>query len=207
VQVLVLNALQREYSLGVAIRALLRTAKRRCFVTTPYLIPPPWFMTELIRTAERGADIRTIRAGESDVPVACLAGQHLYGRVLRHGIRIFEQQHPTLHAKYLAVDGGFSVVGSHNVHRCGRKHNLEIGVLVEVPIVAHRLEHDFDASPGRSKEVTLDMWQQRPLGRRMLEWLHFIGANVEPLIPQVAVGTIHEALDPVMDRGLHPERR
>ncbi|NBC17188.1 MAG: hypothetical protein GVY18_07715, partial [Bacteroidetes bacterium] len=58
VQVLALDARQQEYSLDVAIRALLRIARRRCYVATPYFIPPPWFIEALTRAAQRGVDVR-----------------------------------------------------------------------------------------------------------------------------------------------------
>ncbi|NBC18406.1 MAG: cardiolipin synthase, partial [Bacteroidetes bacterium] len=85
---------------------------------------------------------------------------------------------PILHAKYLTVDGGFSVVGSYNVDRYGSKHNLEIGVLIESPTTAHELERTFAFHLDRSDVVTLAAWQDRPRWQRLYEWLLFLGASV-----------------------------
>lgn len=178
IQVLTLDQPTRDFSLDYAIRALLQTARRCCYVTTPYLIPPAWFIDALVQVAQRGVDTRIVTAGASDVPWARLAGRHLYGRLLRHGVRIFEMRSPILHAKHLTIDGGFSVVGSYNVDRYGGKHNLEIGVLVESPSVARRLEQSFMGLMQRADEVTLPQWQQRSPAQRLLEWILFLGASI-----------------------------
>lgn len=178
VQVLALDQPLRHYSLDYGIRALLQTARQRCYVATPYFIPPGWFIDDLVQAAQRGVDVRILTAGKSDVPWARLAGRHLYGRLLRQGIRIYEMRSPILHAKHLTIDGGFSVVGSYNVDRYGGKHNLEIGVLVESPAVALRLEHSFQRLLQRADEVTLSAWQQRSPAQRLLEWLLFLGASI-----------------------------
>ena len=165
-----LNARAHERDLDTAIQKLLDQARRSCYLATPYFIPPAWFRQALIHAAHRGIEVNILTAGESDVPHARTAGRHLYGGVLASGGRIFEMQHPVLHAKYLIIDGYHSIVGSYNIDQFGGKHNLEVGVAARDPALAHALEAGFRANLERSVEVTLDAWKRRPWHTRLLQW-------------------------------------
>jgi len=67
-------------------------------------VPPKRLMRALTHAARRGVDVRVLTAGRSDVPLVHLASQHLYGRLLRAGVRIFELQERVLHAKTVTVE-------------------------------------------------------------------------------------------------------
>ncbi len=171
VDVLELNARAHERDLDQAIHKLIEQARHHCYVATPYFIPPAWFCHALIDARRRGVDVRIRTAGRSDVPHARIAGRHLYGGLLASGIRIYEMQHPILHAKYLTIDGCHSIIGSYNVDQYGGKHNLEVGVATRDPGLARALEAEFSTSLERSEELTLDAWKRRPWYTRLLQWL------------------------------------
>lgn len=171
VDVLELNARAHERDLDDGIRALLGQARRHCYVATPYFIPPAWFCRALIDAGRRGVDVRILTAGRSDVPYVRTAGRHLYGGLLASGLRIYEMQEPTLHAKYLTIDGVHSIIGSYNVDQFGGKHNLEVGIAARDAALALALETEFFASLERSEEVAFDAWTQRPWYTRLLQWV------------------------------------
>ena len=171
VDVLELNARAHERDLDKGILDLIEQARHHCYVVTPYFIPPDWFCRALIDARDRGVDVQILTAGRSDVPHARIAGRHLYGDLLASGIAIYEMQEPTLHAKYLTIDGHHSIIGSYNVDQFGGKHNLEVGVAARDPGLARTLEAEFFAGLDRSKEKTLDAWKRRPWYVRLLQWL------------------------------------
>ena len=178
VDVLELSARTHERDLDRAIETLIEQARRCCYVATPYFIPPTWFRQALLHAVHRGVDVRILTAGESDVPHARTAGRHLYGGLLAGGARIFEMQNPILHAKYLTIDGYHSIVGSYNIDQFGGKHNLEVGVAVRDPALAHALEAEFHANLERSIEVTLDAWKNRSWLTRLLQWFLYQLARI-----------------------------
>ena len=112
------------------------------------------------------------------MPHARTAGRHLYGGLLAGGGRIFEMQHPVLHAKYLTIDGHHSIVGSYNIDQFGGKHNLEVGVAVRDAALARSLEASFHANLEHSVEVTLDAWKRRPWFTRLLQWFLYQLARI-----------------------------
>ena len=122
------------------------------------------------RAADRGVDVRILTAGLSDVPVVAMAARHIYGRLLRHGVRIYEMFDSTIHAKTMTIDGVFSTVGSFNLDPWSEKRNLEVKVAMIDPEVALQMEEDFLSCVGKAKEVTLHTWNNRRWWRRALHW-------------------------------------
>lgn len=168
-EVLTLNARHDEKELDLALERALDRAREQCLLMTPYFVPPHWFKDALIGASERGVDVRILTAGRSDVPLARVAGRHLYEDLLEAGVRVFEMQHPVLHAKCLTIDGSYSVVGSYNVDAYGGKHNLEVGVATSDRQLAEQLAAEFHRRVRDSEEVRLDEWVRRPWRARVAE--------------------------------------
>lgn len=156
--------------LNEALRRLIEGARKCCFLSTPYFIPPPWLRNALIDASRRGVDVRVMTSGDSDVPAALYAGRHTYGGLLPHGVRIFEYFGRTLHDKYVMADGALAVIGSHNFDRWSENHNLEIGLVVNDPSLIDKLDQLFHEAMTHCRELRLDQWRHRPWRRRALEW-------------------------------------
>ena len=172
-QVLVLNRRRKKRDLDLALQQALEHASKNCFIMTPYFVPPDWFNEGLIAASRRGVDVRLMTAGWSDVPIARIAGRHLYSKLLEAGVRIFELQDPVLHAKSITIDERYSIVGSYNVDAYGGKHNLEVGVSTTELELAHQLEREFERRATDSKEIDLESWRRRPVTDRMVEAVLF----------------------------------
>ncbi|MFQ5569562.1 MAG: phosphatidylserine/phosphatidylglycerophosphate/cardiolipin synthase family protein [Rhodothermales bacterium] len=173
VDVLELSARTHERDLDRAIYRMIDQTRRHCYISTPYFIPPAWLRHALIKAGHRGVDVRVLTAGASDVPHARTAGRHVYGGLLAGGGRIYEMQHPILHAKYLTIDGRHSIIGSYNVDQYGGKHNLEVGVATRDPSLARMLEAEFFSNLDHSVEITPAAWKARPWATRLLQWFLF----------------------------------
>ncbi|HMN94866.1 MAG TPA: cardiolipin synthase B [Phycisphaerales bacterium] len=161
------RAIQRQ------MRAAFSAARRSIHVATPYFVPPRALERVLRRAASRGIDVRLATAGRSDVPLVTLAGRHLYGRLLRAGVRIFEVRATTLHSKLAVVDGLYAMVGSFNLDRWSDRRNLEITVGLVDPASTAALEAEFDEILALATEVTLEAHRARPLSARLREWLAY----------------------------------
>ncbi len=173
VRILPLDARSKRQEFNEALLSMVGRAEQQCFLTTPYFVPPPWFVDALIRARQRGVDVRILTAGESDVPAARIAGRHLYRILLREGIRIYELRAPILHAKSMVIDERFGVVGSYNVDRYGSKHNLELGAAVEDAALALELKHLFLHQLDHALEINERTWQKRPWYTRLIPWFLF----------------------------------
>lgn len=170
-QVLTLNPREHQKDLDLALDNVLDLAQEQCLLMTPYFVPPRWFKDGLITASERGVDVRILTAGRSDVPLARVAGRHLYEELLRAGVRVFEMQHPVLHAKCITIDGHYSIVGSYNVDAYGGKHNLEVGLASSDEHLSRELADEFHRRTADAEEVHLAEWIKRPWRDRIAEAL------------------------------------
>jgi cardiolipin synthase A/B len=69
----------------------------------------------LAAAAGRGVDVRILTAGpRTDVNIVRWAGHAWYQTLLEAGVRVYEWQPSTLHAKTFVIDGEWSTIGSMN---------------------------------------------------------------------------------------------
>lgn len=156
-----------------ALRLTLGRTLERCYLTSPYFVPPQRLKTALVHAARRGVDVRVLTAGRSDVPIVRLASQHLYGHLLRAGVRIFELEARVLHAKTVTIDGVYASVGSFNLDYWSDRRNLEVSVSVLDRGAAGELEQQFLRDLEGAQEVRLERWMKRSRFARMAGWLAY----------------------------------
>jgi cardiolipin synthase len=153
-----------------SLRLTIRHALKHCHITMSYFVPPPRLIRAINRAADHGVDVRILTAGVSDVPVVALAARHIYGQLLKHGVRIYEMFDSTLHAKTIAIDGIYTTVGSFNLDPWSDKRNLEVNVAIVDQAVAAEVEARFQSDIARASEITLDNWTKRPWWTRVVHW-------------------------------------
>jgi cardiolipin synthase len=157
-------------------RALFHTIGRcvsTCYLTSPYFLPPPRLLAALELAAARGVDVRVLTAGFSDVAIMAVAGRHLYERLLRAGVKLYEMRGRTLHAKTATIDGLYAAVGSFNLDRWSFARNLEVNLSTIAPGVARQLEAQFRADLQIAQEVKLDAHLRINAFDRILRWFAF----------------------------------
>ncbi len=174
VQVLESNVTRERRAIQKALRYTVMRAVRRCYLTSPYFVPPKRLLRDLSRAAQRGVDVRILTAGVSDVPLVRMASRHLYGRLLKRGVRIYELGDRTLHAKTVAIDGIYASVGSFNLDTWSYRRNLEVNVSVLSENVAGRIEAEMLKDLERSHEVSLGAWGRRTWFTRLRDWLAYL---------------------------------
>lgn len=159
---------QREMMAVLA--ALVGGARKRLWITTPYFAPPTRALRIMRRAARRGVDVRLLVPGPlADVPLVRHAAHGSYQSLLSSGVRIFEYETATLHAKTVVVDGYASVVGSSNLDFRSFWLNAECNLLMFDELCAKDLEACFLNDLTHSVEVTLAHWSTRSLGHRLLD--------------------------------------
>jgi cardiolipin synthase len=170
VQILGSDRFLKRRRIQRALSTAVSRAQHSIFLTTPYFIPPPRLLRALQRAARRGVDVRVLTAGVSDVPIAAAAARHLYGSLMDVGVRVWELNGQTLHAKTAVVDGFYAHVGSFNLDRWSYDRNLEVVAMMLDPGVGAALEGVFANDLARSVEVDLAQWHRRDFFSRL--WGH-----------------------------------
>ena len=106
-------------------------ARNTLYVTNAYFAPDDNFVRLLVEAARRGVDVRLLLAGpRTDVRVARAAGRARYAELLAGGVRIYEWQPSTLHAKSFVADGLWSSIGTMNFDNRSLVLNDEVTLMV-----------------------------------------------------------------------------
>lgn len=146
-------------------------AKQRIWLTNSYFVPDGRIVRALTAAVDRGVDVRILLPGTSDVEVVRHASRAVWGRLLRHGARIFEWHASILHSKTAIVDGAWATIGTFNLDYVSIRRNLEINVSVRDSAFAAEMERSFLDDVERAREVEPRDMIFRPLGDRLVESL------------------------------------
>ncbi len=169
-QVLGSNTRKNLRAIQASMEVTLRQATKYCYLTSPYFLPYQPLRKAMIAAAKRGVDVRVLCAGLSDVPLMRRASQHVYGQLIKAGIRVFEMFEKNLHAKTATIDGVYGSVGSYNLDHWSARRNLEVNVSVLDRSLATELEIHFFEDLKFSKEVTLQTLKKHSIFKRFFNW-------------------------------------
>jgi cardiolipin synthase len=146
-------------------------ARKRLYVTNAYFAPDDSFVALLTEAAKRGVDVRILVGGpRTDVRAARLAAHGRYEALLEAGVRVYEYQPTTLHAKTFVVDGLWVSVGTMNFDNRSLALNDEATLMVLDSAAGQRMEAVFFDDLKHSLEIDLEVFRRRPWYRRLAEW-------------------------------------
>jgi cardiolipin synthase len=145
------------------------SARRRCFVTTPYFVPDEPTIRALITAVKGGVDVRIMLPARTDVRLVAMAARSYYRQLVQAGVRLFEYQPSMLHAKTMVVDERWGIVGSANVDMRSFRLNFEVGAIVFDQELARELSQRFMAELDASQEITDASLSRIGLGSRLVQ--------------------------------------
>lgn len=150
-------------------------ARQRLYVTNAYFAPDKNFVELLRQAAKRGVDVRLLVGGpRTDVRMARLAARARYETLLKSGVRIYEYQPTTLHAKTFVADGIWVSVGSMNFDNRSLALNDEATLMTLDAGAGKRMEELFMEDLRDSVQIDFTTFGTRSRVERVKEW----GANL-----------------------------
>ena len=158
------TAAERFFALSIA------GARKTLYITNAYFAPDENFVELLAAAARRGVDVRILTAGaRTDVNLVRLAGRASYGTLLRAGVRMYEWQPSTLHAKTFVVDSEWLTIGSMNFDNRSMALNDEATLMVLDRTVGQQMEQMFLEDLRYAQEITGDAFRRRSWFARAAE--------------------------------------
>ncbi len=133
---------------------LIKTARKRLYVATPYLIISDEMTRELGLAAKRGVDVRVFTPGIPDKKIIYGVTRSYYSGLVRQGVRIYEYTPGFLHAKQMLCDEDTATVGTINMDYRSLYHHFENGVWMHGCDAIRDIEADFNTLLQESEEVT-----------------------------------------------------
>jgi len=152
---------------------ILRSARQKLDITSPYFIPGVEGTAEFVALSERGVTVRILTNSLAATDVAAVHGGYAPYRkpLLRGGIQLFElrpTQEPadmslsgssnaSLHTKAFTVDGRVGFIGSLNFDPRSSSLNTEMGIVFEEPALVRAMEDLFVAEVSRDVSYTVSL--------------------------------------------------
>ena len=149
---------------------LLCAARQSVYLTMAYFAPDDPLVDELCRASKRGARVRIIVPGRSDVHLLTLAARSFYERLMACGVEVYERQGAVLHAKTMVVDGHTSILGSANLDYRSIEYNLELSAVIRNAIFGRQMQDLFENDVRYSTKISLKEWRRRPRWDRFVQW-------------------------------------
>jgi cardiolipin synthase len=150
--------------------ALFHAARRQITIVNPYVVPEETLLLALTSAAQRGVEVTLIVSEIGDQFLVYHAQGSYYEELLKAGVNIYRYRAPLiLHSKSIHIDDDIAVIGSSNMDIRSFELNLEITlVCYSTQVVAdlRKLEEEYLR---RSRPLSLDAWQARPLHTKLLD--------------------------------------
>ncbi len=146
----------------------LQHARSRVLLVSPYFAPGARVLDALAAARDRGVEIDLVLAGHTDHPILRRAARAICPRLVRHGVRVYEESHAMVHAKLAAFDDRIAVVGTSNLDRQSLQHSCEVNAVFAGSDVPKWI-HEHFGPDGRALDPVRD---PREEARRWLDpWL------------------------------------
>jgi cardiolipin synthase len=161
-------------SLATILVGVVSSVHRRLSIMTPYFLPSRELIGALKAAALRGVAVNVILPAKNDIPFVHWATRNMLWELLERGIRVHYQPPPFVHTKLLVVDGAYAQIGSANIDPRSLRLNFELVIEVYNKLFAESLETHVRDAIARSREISLEEVDRRPLPvktRDALAWL------------------------------------
>jgi len=156
--------------MATVFRVMLESASDHLRMMTAYFVPDGSFQQLFLDAVARGVQVDIMVPGpHADKRVCQLASESIYSCLVEGGVRIWAFQPSMLHAKVLTIDGIASVIGSANMNHRSMQLDEEVVLSVLDPVIARRLEADFDSELARCVPIEPRRWVDRPLHQKAQE--------------------------------------
>jgi len=139
-------------------------AKKRVWITNPFVVPTETIDLAMRRAALRGVDIRLLVPGTLHrFPWVRDAMRGYYQGYFEAGVRVYEYSSSMLHAKTISIDDEWAAVGSFNLDARSLLFNDELAVAACDVRFAAAVADAFEKDCVNAVEIDKETWATRPL--------------------------------------------
>lgn len=146
---------------------IISSARKRVWITTPYLVPGASISTALIVAAKSGIDVRIIIPSKADHTLVFWASQFNVDRLLQAGVRVFSYRDGFIHSKTMVADGDVASVGTTNLDIRSLEVNYEAQAFIRSQKIAEEFERTFLDDLEKCEEETVAKRRCRSLLKKI----------------------------------------
>ncbi|MUV38543.1 Major cardiolipin synthase ClsA [Lentibacillus sp. JNUCC-1] len=148
---------------------MIQSARKYIYLQTPYFIPGDTVQDALEIAALSGVDVRIMIPDKPDHMFVYWATLSNIGGLLKAGAKVYVYENGFVHAKTLVTDDAVASVGTANFDIRSFSLNFEVNAFLYDDQTARALRQAFEKDIHRSKQLTLEAYQQRSLTIKIKE--------------------------------------
>ena len=157
-------------NMALMYKIALTAANESIDLSMAYFVPDESSSKVLIEAMRRGVKLRIITPGKiTDTQTVRAASRQTWGPLLKAGAQIYEFQPSMYHCKVMIIDGSMVSVGSTNFDARSFRLNDEANLNIYDIKFASRQTRLFEDDLKKSRQISFEEWEARPLKERALE--------------------------------------
>ncbi len=150
---------------------LLKNAKSKVFIETPYFLPSFLLRKALVDAANRNVEVNIIIPKHSDIGLIDVIRNRYLGNLYKNNVKLWYYMPHNLHAKIILVDDELFCIGSANFDYRSFRYQHELMLLgVEADILSQVKNH-IDTTLINCEPFNFDDWKRRPFIQKFIEWI------------------------------------
>lgn len=166
--------LKRKNEIFKAYTNKIINAKKEIVIVGSYFLPGKKLINSLKKASEKGVKIKLILSGISDVPIARRASIHLYSKLLRFNIELFEWKSSILHGKVAVIDSNWTTIGSFNLNNLSSFASIEMNVAIESAQFAQEYEIHLNEIIAQCDQITPEtLTLKYGLASKFINWISY----------------------------------
>lgn len=150
---------------------LIREAKKKVIIETPYFLPGHALRRVLIDAAQRGVEITVHVPYNSDVRVVDIIRRHYTGILYEAGVKFKFYVPSNLHAKSLMVDDEIFSISSANFDYRSFRYQYEIALIGKEKTIIEQLKKHYAYTEQYSRDFDYNTWKNRPNIDKIIEYI------------------------------------
>lgn len=150
---------------------LIRSARRRIIIETPYFLPSFLVRMALLRAVKRGVSVEIIIPWHSDVRLVDILRNKYLGPMAEKGVKFFMYTPQNLHSKLMLVDNRIFAFGSPNFDYRSFRFQHEIVLVGSDKRLTVKLLAHVNDTLAESVPFDYEKWKRRPFVEKFFEWL------------------------------------
>lgn len=160
--------------LAMVLIGAVSAAQHSLYIMTPYFLPSRELISALQAAALRGVEVCVLLPEKNNQPLAHWAARNMLWELLHWGVHVYYQPAPFVHSKLFVVDEHYVQVGTANIDPRSLRLNFELALEIYDKTFAAIITEHFTGVRARSKCLTIQEMDQRPLPVRLRDaaaWL------------------------------------
>ncbi|PLX10449.1 MAG: hypothetical protein C0598_10310 [Marinilabiliales bacterium] len=150
---------------------LLKNAKKRVLIETPYFLPGFLLRKAMMDAAARGVEVIVIIPKRSDVNLIDILRNKYLGPLYQKGVAFNFYEPNNLHAKIILIDDKIIGIGSSNFDYRSFRYMYEIMMFGENQEIADQLKEHIYKTLQNSSSFNYQQWLKRPLINKFFEYI------------------------------------